>query len=120
MKFIPVPDISKDTIYEITPEMFTTRGIKLVLIDVDNTIAPYTCDDADERLLTWAQEIKNAGLTLHILSNNPHERPGIFAKALGIDYDGSSKKPFTKTLKKVLARYDVAPCEAALWMPPCI
>jgi len=114
MSFIPIPDISKDDIYEITPQMFTSRGIKLVLIDVDNTIAPYSRDDADERLLSWAQRIKGAGLALHILSNNHHERPGIFARALGIEYDGSSRKPFTKTLKKVLARYCAAPGEAAL------
>lgn len=114
MSFLPIPDITKDNIYEITPRLFTNRGIKLVLIDVDNTIAPYGVSEADERLKAWAAELKAAGLKLHILSNSHTERPRIFAKALDIAYEDKSRKPFTKKIKKVLKVLGYEPGETAL------
>jgi len=114
MSFIPVPDLSVDSIYDIFPSVFKSRGIELVLIDVDNTIAPYGCYEADEKLIAWAKGIKNAGLELYILSNSKTTRPKIFAEALGIDYSDRSKKPFTKTMKSVLQAHNIPGRKAAL------
>lgn len=112
MSFIPVPNLVADSIYDIFPSVFKSRGIELVLIDVDNTIAPYGCYEAEEKLLAWARGLKNAGIMLYILSNSRTTRPKIFAEALGIGYSDRSKKPFTKTIKSVLRAHDV-PCEKA-------
>lgn len=114
MSFWPIPDIMKKDIYELTPDIFTQRGIRLVMLDVDNTISPYDEDIATLRLIKWAEEMKKAGLELFILSNNRGHRPAVFAEALGIEYIGSAAKPFTKTLKSVLAKKGCRAENAAL------
>lgn len=114
MQFWPVPDIMKKNIYEIVPRMFTNRGIELILLDVDNTIAPYEDDSAAPRLIAWAQSMKDAGLELFILSNNRGERPERFAAALGVGYVKRAKKPFTKTARAVLEEKGVPPEKAAV------
>ena len=114
MSFWPVPDVMKDDIYKLTPRMFTNRGIRFIMLDVDNTIAPYTVNEASARLKGWAEDMKKAGLELFILSNNKGERPAIFAEALGIDYIKCARKPFTKAAKALLDQKGVELSEAAI------
>lgn len=114
MSFWPVPDIMKTDIYELTPDVFLQRGVKLVMLDVDNTISPYDEDNASQKLVDWAENMKRAGLELFILSNNRGHRPAVFAEALGIEYIGKAKKPFTKAMKMVLAQKKCLPEKAAL------
>ena len=114
MSFWPVPDVMKDDIYKITPRMFTNRGIRFIMLDVDNTIAPYTVNEVSPRLAAWVDGMKKVGLELFILSNNKGERPAIFAKALGLEYIKKARKPFTKAAKAVLDERGVALSEAAI------
>lgn len=114
MSFWPKPDIEKNNIYELVPRVFTNRGIRLLLLDVDNTLAPYTTDDVSLRLEAWAFDMRAAGLELYILSNNRGGRPEHFASALGIEYVKKAKKPFTKTARAVLEEKGVAPSETAI------
>ena len=114
MSFWPVPDIMKDNIYEITPRMFTNRGISLLLLDVDNTIAPYTQDAATPRLCAWVDSMRAAGLELYILSNSRRDRPRVFAEALGLEYVGHARKPFTETARAVLEKKGVRPENTAI------
>lgn len=114
MSFWPVPDIMTESIYQLSPRFFTNRGVKFILLDVDNTLAPYTTHEATPRLRAWVQCMKDAGLELYILSNNKGERPAIFAEALGLDYVKKAWKPFTKTARAVLAKKGYAPAETAV------
>ena len=40
MSFFPVPDAMKRSIYEIEPRLFQNRGIRFLILDIDNTVAP--------------------------------------------------------------------------------
>ena len=114
MAFWPVPDVAKDNIYELIPRLFTNRGISLLLLDVDNTLSPYTVDEASPRLKAWARDMQEAGLTLFILSNNRGERPAHFAEELGIGYVKKAFKPFPKTARETIAALGFTPGETAL------
>ena len=114
MSFWPVPDLMKKDIYEIEPRALLRRGISFVMLDVDNTLAPYTVNEASQRMRDWVRDMKNAGLELFILSNNRGERPRIFAEALEIGYVKKARKPFTKTAKRVLAEHGAEPEQTAL------
>ena len=82
-----------DDIYQITGEALQRRGIRLLLADLDNTLAPYGAPVPDERLKAWRDELAEHGVTLFILSNNRHEsRPRIFAEALDMPYIGHAGK----------------------------
>lgn len=114
MSAFPVPDVMKDNIYELTPRLFTNRGVRFLLLDIDNTIAPYTVDTATARMTGWVREMQKAGLELYILSNNKGTRPERFAAALGLPYVKRARKPFTKTARTVLAETGHTPRETAL------
>lgn len=114
MSFWPVPDLMKKDIYEIQPEELLGRGIRFVLLDVDNTLAPYTVNEPEKRLKEWARGLREAGLELFILSNNRGSRPEIFAGALGTGFVGKARKPFTAVAKKVLHEHGAVPEQTAL------
>ena len=58
---LPIPKRSAETIYEITPEFLREQGIKLLLMDLDNTLSPYIVDDAAEELKQWIETLKAGG-----------------------------------------------------------
>ena len=113
MSFWPVPDAMQQNIYEIVPRMFTNRGIRFIILDIDNTVAPYTVSEASARMKAWVQGMKNAGLELYVLSNNRGERPEAFAAAFDLPCRKKAWKPFTKAAKEVMAERGYTPKETA-------
>ena len=114
MNILPVPDLMYRSIYELRPEALSARGVKLVLLDIDNTVAPYTVDTASPALRAWAEGMREAGLELYILSNNRGPRPERFAAALGLPFRKRARKPFPKTAREVLAETGRGPTESAV------
>ena len=43
-----LPRFLFDRLTQITPEFLQTHGIRLLMMDFDNTMLPYTCDVPDE------------------------------------------------------------------------
>ena len=113
MSFWPVPDVMKQNIYEITPRMFQNRGIRFLILDIDNTLAPYSVDGATERMKAWVQRMKDGGLELFILSNNRGSRPELFAAGLELPYRKKAWKPFPKAAREVMAERGYSPAETA-------
>lgn len=111
---LPIPDIKLPSIYSLTPQMLKDRNISLLLLDLDNTLAPYSESSPNEQLSRWVQTMKEAGIKLFILSNNKGERPRVFGKALGVPNRNRAGKPKTEVLFKVLAEYKTAPENAAI------
>ena len=114
MSFFPIPDLMAADIYQLTPRLFLDRGVRLLLLDIDNTLAPYTVDTAGEPLQNWVRQMRDAGLELFLLSNNKGNRPEKFAAALGLNYVKRARKPFTKTARAVMTKLGFAPGETAL------
>ena len=95
-------------IYELTGEALARRGFRLLLADLDNTLAPYGVPLPDERLKAWRDDLRAHGVTLFILSNNRREsRPQIFAEGLGVPYIGHAGKPKTPSFVKAMERVGV-------------
>ena len=113
MSIFPVPDVMKQNIYEIEPRMFHNRGIRFLILDIDNTVAPYTVQEATPRMTAWVRRMKEAGFELFILSNNRGERPEKFAAAFDLPYRKKAWKPFTKAAKEVMAERGYTPAETA-------
>jgi HAD superfamily phosphatase (TIGR01668 family) len=88
--------------------------VRLVFLDVDNTLAPYGSNRVPQQLLDWCAAMRAAGLELFILSNNRGRRPELFAKRLGIGFEKQAHKPFTRKLRTLLAEKGVPPAQAAL------
>ena len=114
MSVLPIPQVTAETIYDLTPELFLRRGVEVVLLDLDNTLAPYSQHEAPPALRSWIDRLRAAGLTPFLLSNNRGERPAELSRALGIGYVKQARKPGTAVLRRVLAELGAAPEKAAL------
>ena len=45
MAFSLLPTVIVDSLTEVTPELLHSMGVKLLMLDFDNTIVPYTTND---------------------------------------------------------------------------
>ena len=99
---------------DITPAQLRKREIKLLMLDFDNTIVPYTTDVPTENMKDWISVMKKSGIQLCVVSNSKKERVKVFCAAYGLDCITHAKKPFSKGIRECLAKYDIPAKNAAL------
>ena len=102
-----MPDYYFEHFYNITPEFLLGNGIRALLIDIDNTIAPYEVAEPDEKIKAWFASIKSAGISAAFISNNHAKRVELFNKDLGLIAFSDSGKPSTKTLRIAVQKMGV-------------
>lgn len=101
---LPIPNRAVHDIYELTPDFLRSRNITLLLMDLDNTLAPYSTDEATPALKAWIASMKAAGIEPFLFSNNKGDRPSIFARQLNVDYVKLAHKPKQAALRQVLTQ----------------
>lgn len=99
---------------DIAPKFFKSHKIDLVLLDFDNTMLPYTSNEATKELLSWLDSMKKAGLMLCIVSNSHKQRVPSFAEKHGIFCVTGAKKPRTKGIREAMVRFDRTKAQTAL------
>lgn len=102
MSRLMLPDHIFNTFDEITPKFLSDIGIRALLIDIDNTLAPYEQDLPDERIFDWFADMKKNGISCALISNNHAERVDLFNKDLGLIAFSDSGKPFAKNLRAAM------------------
>ena len=96
------PDYMFRTFDEITPDFLLSLGVRAVLADIDNTLAPYEQPEPDERIKGWIASLAEAGIGIAFVSNNDWERVNLFNATLGVPAYAKSGKPFKKNLVKAM------------------
>ena len=115
MSFSLIPRMLLPGYGSLTPEMLRERGIRLLLCDLDYTLAPKYVPGPDETLHRWLAAMGEAGIRVMILSNNRSgKRVNDFCRALGIDYEGHAQKPLPRGLRRAMSRAGVTPAETAM------
>ena len=99
---------------DIKPHFFSAQGIKLILLDFDNTMLPYTSNEPSQELLNWIEEMKRSGFTLCIVSNSHKERVPQFCAQYGLDCVTGAKKPQTKGIKEAMRNHRYRNVQTAL------
>ena len=100
-KFIPTRILP--TYRDMTPELCAEKGIRGLILDVDNTFAPYEMPDPDEEIVAWVQRMREAGILLAFVSNNDPPRLERFNRSLGCLMFCNAGKPGTKALRAAMA-----------------
>ena len=59
-----------DDYSSVTPEFLQRLGVRLLLTDLDFTLAPKKIKDPDETVRAWLQSLKDSGVQVVIISNN--------------------------------------------------
>lgn len=108
------PKLKYKSLTDIKAADLLDRGLRLLILDVDNTLSPYKVDFVTERAAMWAEYMKNSGVTLFILSNNRGDRPALFADQLGVEYIKRAGKPSPSGVAAVLEKTGFSREETAL------
>lgn len=114
MRISLLPKLRAKRITDLTPEQLTSRKIKLLMMDFDNTIVPYTTDEPTVAVAQWLEMMKASEVGLCVVSNSRRDRVKIFCKKYGLDCITRAKKPFPKGIRECLDRYGLQPSECAL------
>jgi HAD superfamily phosphatase (TIGR01668 family) len=115
MPFSLTPDRVFDHYTRITPEYLKSRGVKLLLSDLDFTLAPRSVRRPDDALRAWITQLQQQGIQLMIVSNNRSgARVTEFCADLGIPYEGRAGKPSTRGLEAGMKRAGVQRQETAM------
>ncbi len=112
MPFLPTMIV--DSVTELTPAFLTGKGIRLLMLDFDNTIVPYTTNTPTEAMSQWLREMQASPVQLCVVSNSHKDRVKTFCREYGIDCITHAKKPSGKGIRQCLARYGIPPAECAL------
>ena len=89
MRFSLRPDRVFDGYEQIDGRELARRGIRLLLCDLDYTLAPKSQREPDETVRRWIGQMRQAGVEVMILSNNRSPpRVEQFGRGLGITYEG--------------------------------
>ena len=114
MKFSLLPRIIVPALTDVSPELLHSRGVKLLMLDFDNTIVPYTTSTPTEKMKTWLEEMVKSDIQLCVVSNSHKDRVKIFCAQYGIDCITHANKPFSKGIRECLGKYQCDPKECAL------
>ncbi len=100
-----IPDVYQKSIYTINYKKLKKNGIKCLLFDLDNTIAPYKVTEPDVKVKELFARLEE-DFKVIIISNSPKNRIRPFKEKLNVDCAYSSKKPFKTKYKKILELYN--------------
>jgi len=114
MPFSLLPKAVAHDITQLTEEYLTHQGIRLLMMDFDNTIVPYTTDIPTAEFLQWLERMKKTDIQLCVVSNSKRNRVKIFCQKYGIDCITHAKKPFSKGIRECLKRYRIPASQCAL------
>ena len=114
MSFSLLPTLMVDSLTDVTPGLLRERRIKLLMLDFDNTIVPYTTNEPEEKMERWLMAMASGEIPVCVVSNSRRDRVKIFCAKYGIDCITRAKKPFHRGIRECLAKYALEPGDCAL------
>jgi HAD superfamily phosphatase (TIGR01668 family) len=102
LNYLLTPDYIFPTFADITPDFLLSHGIKALVIDVDNTLAPYEQELPDQKTVDWFKNLSENGIKAALISNNKPERIEKYNALLSLPAYPDSKKPSTKAILKAI------------------
>lgn len=88
------PKYTIDTIYHLDIDKLNQMGIKAVFSDLDNTLLAWNKFETAEEMNKLNLKLKQAGITLVVISNNNAERVGKVLDPYGIKFVAKSKNHY--------------------------
>ena len=113
LSYLLTPDYLFDRFDQVTPEFLSSLGIRGLLIDIDNTLAPYEQPEPDDRIRDWFASLEAEGIRSALISNNHPPRVKQFNATLGLPAYPDSGKPGSKYLLEAMREMGVTPEETA-------
>ena len=114
MPFPLLPTYRINAITDLTVEDLHRLDIRLLMLDFDNTIVPYTTNVPTPEMEDWLKTMLTADVQICVVSNSRNDRVKKFCEKYGIACITHAKKPFSKGINECLARYGLPKSQCAL------
>ena len=109
------PDRLYQQYTDVTAASLQERGIRLLLCDLDYTLAAKRTPLPDETVKAWLRSMREAGIEIVIISNNRHpKRVLTYCHELGVAYIGRAQKPRRRGFKEAMEMMGVSAKETAM------
>lgn len=108
------PDLLLDGVERLTPELLQQYGIKGIIFDLDETLAPRYADQPSDKILEHICLLKDAGISMALVSNSPRDRVRDFNRNMKISIYPKAGKPRIKVLKRAVERMNFSPGQIAM------
>ena len=108
-----IPIQTSETLQSIDLNTFIQKGIKLLLLDIDNTIIPRGDKQASQEILDWLALAKQKGLYIALMSNNSRKLFPFLNNHADL-YHCLSLKPFSICYKRIMKKFEVSPTQTVM------
>ena len=68
------PHAMAQRVYQITPQLLKSWGVKGLILDIDNTLTTHDNPIPDAGVSAWLEQNRREGIAMIVLSNNKPER----------------------------------------------
>lgn len=98
------PDVYVDSVFQIHLDKLKEKGIKGLIIDIDNTLVGWDTKSASEKTKTWLLNLKKEGFEVCLVSNNTEDRVVVFNEELKLPAIHRATKPRTQPFKRAMEK----------------
>lgn len=114
MRALLRPTLRVETLRDVNLRLLRQRGIRCLILDLDNTLVPWGGVKPQAAALAWLTEAKRRGFRAVILSNNGAARVRAAAAALGVPYIPLARKPLAYAYRKAMKLMGGTPKDTAV------
>jgi len=102
------------SVYELNLDLLKEKGVKGMIIDLDNTLVGAKVPLASDELIEWLERVQTAGFKVVVVSNNNQRRVAKFADPLSLPFIFRARKPITRAFRKALIEMRIQSHEAVV------
>jgi HAD superfamily phosphatase (TIGR01668 family) len=109
-----IPKLHVNSPYELEIEVLKKNSIEGIIIDIDNTLVPWSEKFADEKVIELVNKLVKAGFKLCILSNGTKNRVAMFNRELKLPAVHNAAKPSRAAFRKAIKLLGTDPQNTAV------
>ncbi len=108
------PHLFLPSVQSVDPRLLRRRGIRGVVLDLDNTLAGWRSPRPTREVKAWVGRLRSSGIGAVILSNNGRGRVEDFAGWLDVPFIPHARKPSARGFQKAMAVLGTTPESTAV------
>jgi len=109
------PALRARSVTEITPEFLAARGIRALVLDLDNTLVTWHGYEVAPPVADWVTSMHDAGISMCVVSNTHRPRRlRELSAVLGVSYVPSGGKPRRAGFRRAMAAMGSTATETAV------
>lgn len=114
MSFSLLPTWRAEDVTQVTTDFLSAQNVRLLMLDFDNTIIPYTTNTPTEAVISWLHTVSEMGITVCVVSNSKKNRVRDSCKKYELHCITHAKKPFSKGINQCISQFGIPKNQAIL------